>query len=167
MYHATLSTSQWDIRLILEVDKAPFTVANFVTLANAWFYDGIRFHRVIDDFMIQTGCPLGTGTWGPGYQFADEFHPDLRHTWPGILSMANAGPDTNGSQFFITHSETPWLDGRHTVFGRVLDENDQTVVNSITQEDTINGITIHEEYITLPEATHEFVSGIKKAIGLA
>jgi peptidyl-prolyl cis-trans isomerase B (cyclophilin B) len=167
MHHATLSTSKWDIRLILEVDKTPFTVANFVTLANAWFYDGIKFHRVIDDFMIQTGCPLGTGTGGPGYQFPDEFHAELRHTGPGILSMANAGPGTNGSQFFITHIETPWLDGRHTVFGRVVDENDQTIVNTITQEDIINGITIHEEYITLPEATHEFVNGIKKAIGLA
>lgn len=117
--------------------------------------------------MIQTGCPLGTGTGGPGYQFPDEFHPELRHTGPGILSMANAGPGTNGSQFFITHIETPWLDGRHTVFGRVVDENDQTIVNTITQEDVINGITIHEEYITLPETTQEFVSGIKKAIGLA
>ncbi len=94
-------------------------MANFVTLADSGFYDDLTFHRVIDDFMVQAGCPHGTGTGGPGYQFGDEIHPDLSHNAPGVLSMANAGPGTNGSQFFITHTETPWLDGKHTIFGSV------------------------------------------------
>lgn len=114
--------------------------------------------------MIQTGCPLGTGTGGPGYRFGDEFHPDLRHTGPGILSMANAGPGTNGSQFFITHTETSRLDGKHTVFGRVVDETDQTVVDSIRQGDKIISLTVHHEHITLPEEVADFVKQIEEVV---
>ena len=117
---ATIKTNRGTIRLELFADKVPNTVKNFTDLTEKGFYNGLKFHRVIPDFMIQTGCPLGTGTGGPGYKFADEFHKDLRHTGPGILSMANAGPNTNGSQFFITHVATPWLDGKHAVFGKVL-----------------------------------------------
>ena len=134
---AVLSTDKGDIRLKLFADKTPETVANFANLIRRGFYDGLVFHRVIDDFMIQGGCPLGTGTGGPGYRFADEILPELRHDRPGILSMANAGPGTNGSQFFITHVPCPWLDGKHTVFGVVGDEADQEVVNAIVQGDVI------------------------------
>jgi len=118
-YNATIKTDKGDIRLTLESQKAPKTVNNFVFLARQGFYDGVIFHRVLADFMAQTGDPTGTGTGGPGYKFADEFHPDLRHDGPGVLSMANAGAGTNGSQFFITHVATPWLDDKHSVFGRV------------------------------------------------
>ncbi|MCH2594974.1 MAG: peptidylprolyl isomerase [Pirellulales bacterium] len=138
---ATLTTNKGDIRLELFDDKTPKTVANFEKLANDGFYDGLSFHRVIDDFMIQGGCPEGTGTGGPGYQFEDEFHPDLKHDSPGVLSMANAGPNTNGSQFFITHVPTPWLDGKHSVFGKVLDDG-QEVVNAIVQGDTLEKVVI-------------------------
>ena len=141
---ATLTTNKGVIRLELFADKAPNTVANFEKLINKGFYDGLKFHRVIDDCMIQDGCPEGTGTGGPGYKFGDEFHKDLKHDGPGILSMANAGPNTNGSQFFITHVATPWLDGKHTVFGRVLDDG-QTVVNAIRQGDKIETATISDE----------------------
>lgn len=141
---ATIKTNRGEIRLELFEDKTPKTVANFVKLAEEGFYDGLKFHRVIDDFMVQTGCPKGTGTGGPGYQFEDEFHPDLKHNKPGILSMANAGPGTNGSQFFITHVPTPWLDGKHSVFGQVLGDG-QTVVNSIKQGDKMEKVTISEE----------------------
>ena len=119
---ATIETPHGCIRIELFDDKAPKTVANFEKLANQGFYNGLKFHRVIQDFMIQAGCPRGDGTGGPGYKFADEFHRDLKHSGPGILSMANSGPNTNGSQFFITHVATPWLDGKHTVFGRVLED---------------------------------------------
>lgn len=162
MHHATLHTSKGPIRLTLESEKTPYTVTNFVTLAREGFYDGLTFHRVINDFMIQGGCPLGTGTGGPGYNFADEFHPELRHDTPGILSMANAGPSTNGSQFFITHLETPWLDGKHTVFGKVLDLTDMDVVNTIQEDDTIERIEIFD--ITLPDQTQEFADAIKVAV---
>ena len=118
---ATFNTSKGDIRIQLFEKLVPNTVANFVKLIEDGFYNGLKFHRVIPDFMIQGGCPLGNGTGGPGYQFADEFHPELKHDGPGVLSMANSGPNTNGSQFFITHVETPWLDGKHSVFGKVLD----------------------------------------------
>jgi peptidyl-prolyl cis-trans isomerase B (cyclophilin B) len=141
---ATLKTNKGDIRLELFADKTPKTVANFEKLINEGFYDGLKWHRVIDDFMIQGGCPKGTGTGGPGYTFADEFHKDLKHDGPGILSMANAGPNTNGSQFFITHVATPWLDGKHSVFGRVLGDG-QKVVNAIKQGDKIEKATITEE----------------------
>ena len=118
---------------------------NFVNLVTRGFYKNITFHRVINDFMIQTGCPLGTGTGGPGYEFKDEFHPELKHNKAGILSMANAGPGTNGSQFFITHLETPWLDNHHTVFGEVINEESQNVVNRIEQGDNIECIEIDGE----------------------
>ena len=118
-YQARMKTDKGDIVIKLFADKAPNTVNNFVFLAKGGYYDGIIFHRVIADFMAQCGDPTGTGTGGPGYTFGDEFHPDLRHDRGGILSMANAGPNTNGSQFFLTHVATPWLDDRHSVFGEV------------------------------------------------
>lgn len=119
-YSAILHTTKGDITLALEADKTPQTVNNFVFLARQGFYDDVIFHRVINNFMAQTGDPTGTGRGGPGYRFPDEFDPDLKHDKPGILSMANAGPGTNGSQFFITHVPTPWLDGKHTVFGHIV-----------------------------------------------
>jgi peptidyl-prolyl cis-trans isomerase B (cyclophilin B) len=140
---ATIETASGCIRIELFDDKAPKTVANFEKLANQGFYNGLKFHRVIQDFMIQAGCPRGEGTGGPGYKFADEFHRDLKHSGPGILSMANSGPNTNGSQFFITHAATPWLDGKHTVFGRVLEG--QEVVDSIKQGDKMTSVTITDE----------------------
>ncbi len=118
-YTATIQTDGGDIVLQLFADKTPNTVNSFVFLAREGFYDGVIFHRVIENFMVQGGDPTGTGRGGPGYSFADEFHPELRHDGPGVLSMANAGPNTNGSQFFITHVATPHLDGKHSVFGRV------------------------------------------------
>ena len=139
---AHINTNRGTIKLNLFYDLAPLTVSNFVNLANRGYYDNLKFHRVIDQFMVQAGCPLGTGTGGPGYEFEDEFNPSLRHDKPGILSMANAGPGTNGSQFFITHVETPWLDNNHTVFGSVIDDADQDTVNSICQDDIIKEIKI-------------------------
>jgi peptidyl-prolyl cis-trans isomerase B (cyclophilin B) len=139
---AVIKTSKGDIKLRLFAGKTPVTVANFVNLARKGYYDGLTFHRVIPDFMIQGGCPQGTGTGGPGYRFEDEFSPALKHDAPGKLSMANAGPGTNGSQFFITHVKTPWLDGRHTVFGEVVDSGDQAVVDAIAVGDTIVGIEL-------------------------
>ncbi|HEX5756463.1 MAG TPA: peptidylprolyl isomerase [Arenimonas sp.] len=139
---AVFTTAKGVIRLRLHADKAPLTVANFVNLAKRGFYDGLSFHRVISDFMIQGGCPEGSGRGGPGYRFEDECRADLRHDKPGVLSMANAGPGTNGSQFFITHVATPWLDGKHTVFGEVLGAEDQTVVNAIRGGDAIESVRI-------------------------
>ncbi|MCH2114438.1 MAG: peptidylprolyl isomerase [Pirellulales bacterium] len=141
---ATVTTTKGEIRLELFADKTSKTVANFEKLASDGFYDGLTFHRVIDDFMVQGGCPDGTGSGGPGYQFEDEFHPDLKHDGPGILSMANAGPNTNGSQFFITHVATPWLDGKHSVFGKVIGDG-QDVVNAIAQGDKIEKLVIADE----------------------
>jgi FKBP-type peptidyl-prolyl cis-trans isomerase len=149
--YAKFNTSRGEILVRLEHDKTPGTVGNFVglaegTLANQVkklgepYYDGLTFHRVINDFMIQGGCPTGTGTGDPGYKFDDEFHPDLRHAGPGVLSMANAGPGTNGSQFFITHVATPWLDKKHTVFGEVAEG--QEVVDAIQQGDRIESLEI-------------------------
>jgi len=140
---ATIATKKGTIRIELHADKAPRTCANFEKLASEGFYDGLTFHRVIADFMIQGGCPKGDGTGGPGYTFADEFHPDLKHDGPGVLSMANAGPDTNGSQFFITHVATAWLDGKHSVFGRVIDGQD--VVNAIAAGDVMEKVTVTDE----------------------
>lgn len=148
---ATIHTSKGDIRLTLFPDKAPLTVLSFVNLSKKGFYDGLNFHRVIPNFMIQGGCPLGTGTGGPGYRFKDEFSPDLKHDKPGILSMANAGPGTNGSQFFITHVPTPWLDNKHAVFGAVVGPEDQKVVDSIVGGDKINSISIEGDYSALAE----------------
>lgn len=145
----TMSTSKGDINLILYADKTPVTVANFVNLAQHGFYDGLTFHRVIDDFMVQGGCPLGTGTGGPGYKFEDETRDDLTHNKPGILSMANSGPSTNGSQFFITHIPTDWLDGKHTVFGSVVGSEDMDVVNAIVKGDTLTKVTIEGDATAL------------------
>ena len=139
---AVMKTSKGDIKLRLFAEKAPLTVANFANLVKRGYYDGLSFHRVIPEFMIQGGCPHGTGTGGPGYRFEDECTPELKHEAPGKLSMANAGPGTNGSQFFITHVATPWLDGRHTVFGEVLGPEDQAVVDAIEMGDVIECIEI-------------------------
>ena len=135
-YTATFHTDKGDIVVKLHADKVPKTVNNFVFLAREGFYDETIFHRVIDNFMVQGGDPTGTGMGGPGYKFADEFHPKLRHDKPGILSMANAGPNTNGSQFFITHVPTPWLDNKHAVFGEVTGGID--VLMSIPARDPNN-----------------------------
>ena len=139
---ATIKTKRGNIYLDLFKDKAKFSVANFVNLSRKGFYNNLTFHRVIEDFMIQGGCPIGTGTGDPGYKFKDEFHTELKHDQPGILSMANSGPNTNGSQFFITHVATPWLDKKHSIFGRVSGSDSQAVVNSILQDDVIEGIEI-------------------------
>jgi cyclophilin family peptidyl-prolyl cis-trans isomerase len=139
-YTATISTNRGDIVVKLHASQAPRTVNNFVCLAEDKYYDGLRFHRVIKDFMVQGGDPEGNGRGGPGYTFKDEFTPELKHDKPGVLSMANAGPNTNGSQFFITHVPTPWLDGKHSVFGQVTEGQD--VVNLIEQGDFIDKVTI-------------------------
>lgn len=136
---ATFDTDRGAIKVELYPDKAPLTVANFVNLAKRGFYDGLNFHRVIPDFMIQGGCPQGTGTGGPGYKFEDETKNGVAHE-RGVLSMANAGPNTNGSQFFITHVATPWLDGKHTVFGKVVSGIE--AVDAVKQGDKIKSITI-------------------------
>ncbi len=152
--YAKVKTSKGDVLIKLEYEKTPGTVGNFVALAEGnmentakqqgdKYYDGLKFHRVIPDFMVQGGCPQGTGTGNPGYSFADEFHPDLKHDKPGILSMANSGPATNGSQFFITHVPTPWLDNKHTVFGNVVEGQD--VVDTIAQDDVIESLEIIRE----------------------
>ncbi len=155
---ATITTSKGDIRLSLFAEKTPLTVANFVNLARRGFFDGLNFHRVIGDFMIQGGCPLGTGTGSPGYRFEDEFDATLRHDQPGRLSMANSGPGTNGSQFFITHVPTPHLDDNHSIFGEVVDTNDQDVVNAISQGDAIDTITIEGDVDGLFEQVSDRLS---------
>jgi len=143
MKTATIETDKGTIKIDLHEDKAPKTVANFEKLAGDGFYDGLKFHRVIEDFMVQGGCPKGTGTGGPGYTFEDEFHDELTHDGPGVLSMANSGPNTNGSQFFITHVACPWLDNKHTVFGHVSEGQD--VVDTIKQGDVMNRVTVTDE----------------------
>jgi len=159
--YAKIKSTKGDILLRLEMEKTPGTVGNFVALAEGnlensakpqgeRYYDGLKFHRVIPDFMVQGGCPLGTGTGNPGYSFEDEFHTDLKHDKPGILSMANAGPGTNGSQFFITHVPTPWLDNKHTVFGEVIEGQD--IVDTITQDDSIEKM----EIVRVGEAAEAF-----------
>ncbi len=139
-YTATIETNRGNIVLKLHATQAPRTVNNFVSLAEDGYYDGVTFHRVLPDFMIQGGDPTGTGRGGPGYTFKDEFTPELKHDKPGVLSMANAGANTNGSQFFITHVPTPWLDGKHSVFGQVTEGQD--VVNAIQQGDVILSLRI-------------------------
>ena len=139
---AHINTNKGTIKLNLFYDLVPVTVSNFINLSNKGYYNNLKFHRVIDNFMVQTGCPLGTGTGGPGYEFEDEFHPSLKHDKPGVLSMANSGPGTNGSQFFITHLETPWLDNLHSVFGLVTDNDSQDIINNICQDDMISSIDI-------------------------
>ena len=154
----TMKTNKGDINLNLFSQQAPVTVASFVNLIQRKYYDGLSFHRVIDDFMIQGGCPLGTGTGGPGYQFEDECCPELKHDKPGILSMANAGPGTNGSQFFITHIPTDWLDGKHTVFGEVVSDADMDVVNKIVQGDKIESVTVEGDTDALFEPYKEMIA---------
>ncbi|HJP99813.1 MAG TPA: peptidylprolyl isomerase [Rhodanobacteraceae bacterium] len=161
---ATIQTSKGPIHVRLFADRTPVTVASFVNLAQRGFYDGLNFHRVISDFMIQGGCPHGTGTGGPGYKFEDECRPELKHDAPGKLSMANAGPGTNGSQFFITHVPTPWLNGKHTVFGEVVSPEDQDVVNSIRQGDTIEKITIEGDAAPLLSAQGERIEAWNEAL---
>jgi FKBP-type peptidyl-prolyl cis-trans isomerase len=177
--YANMVTSKGNILVALEFEKTPLTVANFVGLAEGTkefsdsrgrksgrYYDGLTFHRVIADFMIQGGCPLGNGSGSPGYSFPDEFDPNLKHDKPGILSMANAGPDTNGSQFFITHLPTPWLDGKHTVFGHVV--TGQEVVDAIRQGDSLVRIEIirvgdkSESFATDQRAFDALVAGIEE-----
>ena len=152
---AVMETNKGTIRLDLYPELTPVTVANFVNLVQRGFYDGLSFHRVINDFMIQGGCPQGTGTGGPGYRFADEFVPSVRHDAPGKFSMANAGPGTNGSQFFITHVPTPWLDDAHSIFGAVQSDDDQAVVNAISQGDNIVSVTIEGEVERLLDSVEQ------------
>ncbi len=174
--YAKVTTTKGKVLLSLEYEKTPMTVSNFVGLAEGElnlknpgkpFYNGLTFHRVIDEFMVQTGCPEGTGTGGPGYTFPDEFHDDLKHTGPGILSMANAGPGTNGSQIFITHVATPWLDGKHSVFGSVVEGQD--IVNMIAQGDKIEKIEIvrvgeeAEKFAVTKESFAKAVSVVQSA----
>ena len=152
---AAIETNKGIINLDLFVDKTPLTVANFANLTRRGYYDNLTFHRVIPDFMIQGGCPNGDGRGGPGYQFADEFDPSLRHDRPGLLSMANSGPGTNGSQFFITHVATPWLDDKHSIFGAAQGEADQAVVDAIEGGDSVVKITVSgdvEELLAAKEA---------------
>lgn len=156
MLQATIETARGPIVLELFAEQTPLTVANFVNLARRGFYDGLSFHRVLADFMIQGGCPEGSGRGGPGYRFEDEFSANLRHDRPGILSMANAGPGTNGSQFFITHVPTPWLDGKHSVFGAVTGDG-QAVVNAIRQGDQIVRISIEGDVDAALEAVADRV----------
>ena len=144
---ATIQTTKGVIEVELNADKTPVTVASFVNLAQHGFYNGISFHRVINDFMVQGGDPTGTGAGGPGYRFEDEFDSSLKHDVPGVLSMANAGPGTNGSQFFITHVPTPWLDGTHSIFGNVV--KGQDLVNAIKQGDKIEKVTINGDTTAL------------------
>ena len=162
---AAMETAKGTIRLKLFAEQVPFTVANFVNLIERGFYEELTFHRVINNFMIQFGCPYskpgtnGTpGTGGPGYKFDDEFITELRHNKPGILSMANAGPNTNGSQFFITHGPTPHLDGHHAVFGEVVGAEDQAIVNSIAQDDKVTKITVVGDLSALKKVTHDQVT---------
>lgn len=161
---AVMETSKGTIRLDLYPEETPMTVANFVNLVERGFYNGIGFHRVIPDFMVQGGCPQGTGTGGPGYNFADEFVASLRHDAPGKFSMANSGPGTNGSQFFITHVATPWLDDAHTIFGAVQSDADQDIVNEIAQGDVIESVTIEGDAAALL-ASIEQVADWNEAMG--
>ncbi len=155
MLKAIFNTSKGTINVSLFEDKTPKTVANFVNLATRGYYNNLFFHRVINNFMVQGGCPNGDGRGGPGYMFEDEFTSELKHDAPGILSMANAGPKTNGSQFFITHTPTDWLDGKHTVFGSIQSEEDLAVVNAIVQGDKIESIEIEGDYDALLKSVPE------------
>ena len=158
---ANFDTDRGTIRVELAADKAPLTVANFVNLAQRGYYDGLKFHRVINEFMVQGGCPQGTGTGGPGYKFEDEANNGLRHE-RGVLSMANAGPNTNGSQFFITHVPCGWLDGKHTVFGKVLEGQD--VVDSIKQGDLIKSLKIEGDTASVLAAKADRVAEWNKIL---
>lgn len=158
---AVIKTNKGEIRLNLFPDVAPVTVINFVTLANKGYYNGLKFHRVIEDFMIQGGDPTGTGAGGPGYQFGDEFKKGVTFDKKGILAMANAGPDTNGSQFFITHVPTEWLNYKHTIFGEVENEESQKIVDAIKQNDVMEEILISGETEKLFEENKEFYTQLK------
>jgi len=160
----TIETTKGPIRLTLFADKTPITAANFVNLSRRGYYDGVKFHRVINNFMIQGGDPTGTGRGGPGYRFADECTPDLKHDSPGVLSMANAGPGTNGSQFFITHGPTPHLNGKHTVFGKIIGPDDLAVVNSIVQGDSIKTVTIDGDIQPLLDAEADKIAAWNKIL---
>jgi peptidyl-prolyl cis-trans isomerase B (cyclophilin B) len=161
---AAIETTKGTINITFYPDKVPVTVANFVNLAKKGFYNGLSFHRVIGSFMIQGGCPLGSGTGGPGYRFEDEFDAELRHDAPGKLSMANAGPATNCSQFFITHVPTPHLDGAHAIFGAVNGSEDQDIVNAIEQGDKIVSITLTGDVDELLESQAERVSAWNESL---
>ncbi len=162
---ASIKTDKGAIRLKLFGDQTPLTVANFVNLSGHGFYNNLKFHRVISEFMIQGGCPKGNGTGGPGYTFRDEFVNDLRHDKPGVLSMANSGPDTNGSQFFITHIPTPWLDDHHTIFGQVAGAEDMDVVFSIVQGDRIDTIEIQGDAASLLKSMKKEVAEWNRKLG--
>ena len=163
---AIIKTTKGDINLTLKPEVAPVTVANFVNLAKRGYYNGIKFHRVIADFMVQGGDPRGTGAGGPGYNFKDEFVQGVEFTKPGILAMANAGKNTNGSQFFITHVPTDWLNYKHTIFGEVVSAEDQKVVNAIAQGDVMNEVVIEGDVdaflVEVKEAVDQFNSALDK-----
>jgi len=161
---AKIKTNKGDINIKLFPNETPFTVLNFVNLSKKGYYNNLKFHRVIADFMIQGGCPQGTGMGGPGYNFKDEFVKDLTFDKPGILAMANSGPGTNGSQFFITHIETPWLNHKHTIFGEVVSSKDQDVVNKITQNDIIETIEITGDIEAFLEANKEPLAELNKEL---
>mgnify|MGYP003456970165 FL=1 len=163
---AIIKTTKGDINLTLKPEVAPVTVANFVNLAKRGYYNGIKFHRVIADFMVQGGDPTGTGAGAPGYNFKDEFVQGVEFTKPGILAMANAGKNTNGSQFFITHVPTDWLNYKHTIFGEVVSAEDQKVVNAIAQGDVMNEVVIEGDVdaflVEVKEAVDQFNSALDK-----
>ena len=162
---ACIKTGKGTIHLKLFEDRVPLTVANFVNLAGRGFYNNLKFHRVIAEFMIQGGCPKGNGTGGPGYKFRDEFVENLRHDKPGVLSMANSGPNTNGSQFFITHIPTPWLDDHHTIFGEVASAEDMDVVSNIAQGDRIDAIEIEGDIAPVLKAMKKEVAEWNRKLG--
>jgi peptidyl-prolyl cis-trans isomerase B (cyclophilin B) len=162
---AVIETSKGTIHIDLFADKTPLTIANFVNLVQRGYYNDLSFHRVIPDFMVQGGCPQGSGAGGPGYRFEDEFVAELRHDAPGKLSMANAGPGTNGSQFFITHVPTPWLDDKHSIFGAVVGDADQAVVNDIGQGDKIASITIEGDTADLLAAHSDRIDEWNSKLG--
>jgi len=159
----TIKTNKGDIKLVVFASEVQVTAANFLNLISRGYYDGLTFHRVIPDFMVQGGCPDGTGTGGPGYKFECECKPDLKHDKPGILSMANAGKNTNGSQFFITHVPTPWLDGNHTVYGAVT--TGQDVVDSIAGGDKIESVVIEDSTEALFAAQADRIADWNKTLG--
>lgn len=163
---AKIITNKGSINIKLMPEVAPFTVLNFVHLSRIGYYNNLKFHRVIEEFMIQGGDPEGNGTGGPGYQFHDEFKKEVVFDRPGLLAMANAGPSTNGSQFFITHVETPWLNYKHTIFGEVVSPNDQDIVNRIAQEDVIKTIEITGDVKALyaDEKSREVVAQINEIL---
>lgn len=158
---AVIKTNKGNIKLNLFPEIAPITVINFITLAQKGYYNGLKFHRVINDFMIQGGDPTGTGAGGPGYKFGDEFKEGVTFNKKGILAMANAGPNTNGSQFFITHTPTEWLNYKHTIFGEVVSEDDQNIVNAIKQNDIMEEIIILGNTDKLFEENNEFYTQLK------